>query len=59
MNNTFELVTDPATGKQFYESKEHQLQVAFSDLEEELNRMMQRLHAVLKAKAGDCQRIMN
>jgi len=37
MNNTFELVIDPANGQQVYESKEHKLQVAFSDLEEELN----------------------
>jgi hypothetical protein len=31
MNNTFELVTDLTTGQQVYESKEHKLQVAFSD----------------------------
>jgi hypothetical protein len=30
-------MTDPQTGKQVWESKEHNLQVAFSDLEQELN----------------------
>jgi hypothetical protein len=31
MNNTFEIVTDPQTGQQIWESKAHKLQVAFSD----------------------------
>jgi hypothetical protein len=33
MTNTFEIVTDPKTGQQVYESKEHRLQVYFKDLE--------------------------
>jgi hypothetical protein len=33
MNNTFEIVIDPANGQQVYESKEHKLQVAFKDFE--------------------------
>ena len=33
MANTFEIVTDPQTGQQIWESKEHKLCVAFSDLE--------------------------
>ena len=36
MNSTFEIVTDPKTGQQVYESKEHRLQVAFKDLENKM-----------------------
>ena len=37
MNSTFEIVTDSLTGHLIWESKEHKLQVAFSDLEQKLN----------------------
>jgi len=33
MNSTFKIVTDPQTGQQVWESKEHKLHVAFKDLE--------------------------
>ena len=33
MNSTFEIVTDPKTGQQVYESKEHKLKVALNDFE--------------------------
>ena len=33
MNRTFKIVTDPQTGQQVYESKEHRHQVYFKDLE--------------------------
>ena len=38
MNRTFKIVTDPQTGQQVYESKEHRLQVYFKDLENIMTR---------------------
>lgn len=38
MNSTFEIVTDPKTGQQVYESKEHRLHVYFKDLENIMTR---------------------
>jgi len=37
MHSTFKLVTYPQTNQQVWESKEHNLQVAFKDLEQKLN----------------------
>ena len=57
MNSTFEIVTDPQTGQQIWESKAHKLQVAFSDYEQELN--WNDANAVCKTVRGGWRLPMN